>query len=56
MTNSESKLNRAINKLDNGVLNQHEAQFIEQIKGYDKKQLKKLTYKQYKFLEGIADK
>lgn len=55
MTNAESKLQDAIEKRDSGQLNDWESDFVSQFEGWDKKRLRKLTYKQYCKLRDIAD-
>jgi len=55
MTRSESLLKSANEKIANGELNSYESDFIEKIKDYTKKDLKKLSYKQFKLLEKIVN-
>ena len=55
MTRTESLLQTAHTKLLNEKLDGYESDFIEKIKDYTKKDLKKLSYKQFKFLKKIAD-
>jgi hypothetical protein len=56
MTNAEIILENAVKNLKEGKLNGWEANFVEQVKGFDKKQLKNLTSKQYKTLREISNK
>jgi hypothetical protein len=56
MTNAEIRLKAAVKALENGNLNEKESAFIEDIRDYDKKQLRGLSLKQYKWLEDIANK
>ena len=56
MINVEIKLQAAIKALDLNLLNEKEAKFINDIKNYEKKQLKKLSSAQYNWLEKIAKK
>lgn len=56
MTNVESYLTTAVKALEEGKLNSSEEYFIEDIKDYDKKQLKNLSSKQYNWLRQIASK
>ena len=56
MTNSESKLQSAINALEAGKLSSYEASFIESIRNYSKKSLGNLTSKQYDLLRKCAEK
>lgn len=56
MTNAEIRLKAAVKALENGNLNEKESAFIEDIRDYDKKQLRGLSPKQYKWLEDIANK
>lgn len=50
MTNAEINLNIAVQALKDGKLKGAAASFIEDIKDYDKRDLKRLTKNQYKFL------
>jgi len=56
MTNAEINLTEAIKNMNDGKLNDYESSFISDIKDYDKKQLKGLSSKQYKFMRTCADK
>lgn len=56
MTNSEIDLQSAIEALESGKLNSREADFINQIRDYDKKKLRSLTSKQYAWLRDISNK
>jgi len=56
MTNVEIMLNEAIAKLNENKLNSYEAEFVNNIKDYMKKELKSLTTNQYKLLRKIANK
>lgn len=56
MTNAEAKLRDAVDAMQAGKLSSYEKSFVEEIKDYDKKQLKTLSSKQYKLLEQCADK
>jgi hypothetical protein len=56
MTNVEIRLKAAVRALENGNLNENESAFIEDIRDYDKKQLRGLSPKQFKWLEDIANK
>lgn len=53
MTNAEINLEVAIKALNAGMLAGSSKSFIEDIKDYDKHDLKKLTKKQYQFLNSI---
>ena len=50
MTNAEINLNIAVQALKDGKLKGAATSFIEDIKDYDKRDLKRLTKNQYKFL------
>ena len=54
MTNAEIYLAKAKKLLRNGDLNTASSDFIESIQYYDKKELNKLSHKQYKWLRDIA--
>jgi len=54
MTNAESYLQEAIEKRDNEELNSWEDDFVSQFEGYNKKQLKSLSSKQFLTLRKIA--
>lgn len=56
MTNVESYLQTAIEKMNAGELNSYEQSFISSIEDYSKKQLKGLSSKQYNLLRTIANK
>lgn len=56
MTNVQSYLETAVELLEKNELRDSEATFINSIKNYDKKQLKKLSQKQYDWLKAIANK
>ncbi len=56
MTNVEINLKYAVAALEAGRLNDYEAEFIESIRDYSKKELKKLSSKQYKLLNEISNK
>ena len=56
MTNVESYLETAVEALEAGKLNSYEAEFIESIKDYSKKQLKSLSSKQFILIRDIARK
>lgn len=56
MTNAENILEQAVELLEKGQLNKKESEFVESIKDYTKKDLKRLSYKQYIFLRDIANK
>lgn len=56
MTNAQIAQKYAIEALEAGVLNSYEAEFVEKIRDYDKKELRNLTGKQYKLLDQISDK
>lgn len=53
MTNAEINLQIAIKALESGKLKGSAQSFIEDIKGFDKKDLRNLTKKQYQFLNDI---
>jgi hypothetical protein len=53
MTNVEMNLEVAVKALKEGKLKGSAVSFIEDIKDFDKKQLKKLSSKQYHFLNDI---
>ena len=53
MTNAQINLEVAVKALKDGKLSGSAAHFIEQIQFFDKKELKGLTPKQYKFLNDI---
>lgn len=53
MTNAEINLEVAVKALENNELKGSTKSFIEYIKDYDKKDLRKLSAKQYKFLNDI---
>ena len=53
MTNAEINLEVAVKALEEGKLKGTAQSFIEDIKDYNKYQLKKLTKKQYLFLNDI---
>lgn len=54
MTNVELLQQEAVKALNAGTLNDKQKQFIEGIKDFDKKQLKKLSSAQFKWLKDIA--
>lgn len=56
MTNVEIDLSCALKALEAGRLTSYEAEFIEAIRDYTKKELKKLSSKQYKLLREISNK
>lgn len=56
MTNAQITLANAIKALEAGKLNSSESSFIEEIRGYSKKELANLTKKQYEWLRIIAAK
>lgn len=56
MTNVESYLADAIEALEDKKLTSFEADFVESIKDYNKKELKSLSSKQFLFLRSIAKK
>lgn len=53
MTNAQINLETAVKALEKGLLNGKAAEFISEIKDYDKGQLKRLTTAQYKFLNSV---
>jgi hypothetical protein len=53
MTNAEINLEVAVKALTDGKLKGSAKQFIESIKDYDKYDLRKLSKKQYQFLNDI---
>lgn len=53
MTNAEINLEVAVKALNDGKLTGSAQSFIESIKDYDKKDLRRLTKKQYQFLNDI---
>lgn len=56
MTNAEIKLEDAVKNRDDGKLNDREVKFVEQLEGWNKKQLRKLSKNQYLKLREIAEK
>ncbi|QEC44640.1 hypothetical protein [Pseudobacter ginsenosidimutans] len=54
MTNVEILQQEAIKALEAGALNDKQKSFIESIRNFDKKQLKKLNSSQFKWLKDIA--
>ena len=54
MTNAESYLSEAIQKMKEGKLSEWQANFIRQFEGMSKKDLKTLSYKQYVKIREIA--
>lgn len=54
MTNVEILHQEAIKALDAGKLNDKQKSFVESIRNFDKKQLKKLNSSQFKWLKDIA--
>ena len=56
MTNVEINLKYAVAALEAGRLNDYEAEFIESIRDYSKKELKNLSSKQYNILREISNK
>ena len=56
MTNSEINLNCALKALKEGRLTAYEAEFVNSIKDYTKKELRNLSSKQYKLLREISNK
>lgn len=54
MTNVEIIHQEALKALESGNLNEKQKQFVESIRGFDKKQLKKLNGAQFKWLKDIA--
>ncbi|WP_127125213.1 hypothetical protein [Pseudoflavitalea rhizosphaerae] len=54
MTNVELLQQEAIKALEAGTLNDKQKAFIESIRNFDKKQLKKLNSSQFKWLKDIA--
>lgn len=56
MTNNEILQTKAVQLLNDGKLNSFEAQFVESIKNWSKKELNKISSKQYEVLRKIANK
>lgn len=56
MTNAEIHLEVAVKALNDGKLTGSAKSFIENIKDYNKKDLKNLTSNQYKFLRDISNR
>ena len=56
MTNVEINLSNALEALEAGRLTAYEAEFVESIRDYTKKELKNLSSKQYKLLREISNK
>lgn len=56
MTNAEIILSICVKALNEGKLTGSAKQFIEDIQYYDKKDLRKLSKKQYQFLIDICNK
>jgi hypothetical protein len=54
MTHAEIYLQIAVKALNEGKLTGKSMEFIESIKNYDKKALKRLTSNQFSFLRDIA--
>jgi hypothetical protein len=54
MTNAESLLKSAVAILDQGQLSGESKDFVERIRHYDKKRLKKLSSAQYEWLRNIV--
>jgi hypothetical protein len=54
MTNVELLHQEAVKALNAGKLNEKQKQFVEGIRDFDKKQLKKLSSAQFKWLKDIA--
>lgn len=54
MSNLETYHQEAIKALNSGNLNEKQKQFIEGIKDFDKKKLKKLSGAEFKWLKDIA--
>lgn len=54
MTNVEIIHQAAVQALDAGKLNDKQKAFVESIRNFDKKQLKKLNSSQFKWLKDIA--
>ena len=55
MTNVECYQKEAVERLVKGELNSYESDFVEKIRDYSKKELKKLTSNQFIFLRKIAE-
>lgn len=55
MTNAEINLTIAVKALEANKLTGSAKSFIEDIKDYDKRDLRKLTKKQYQFLNDISN-
>lgn len=56
MTNAQIAQKYAVEALEAGVLNDYEAEFVEEVRDYSKKELRNLSGKQYKLLDSISDK
>jgi len=56
MTNAQINLSVAVKALEAGKLTGSSKDFIEKIKDFDKKELRKLSAKQYKWLNDIYNK
>ena len=56
MTNAEAILKEVTIKKENGELNAWEENFVSQFIGWNKKQLRNLSHKQYCKLRDIANK
>ena len=56
MTNAEILLANAKKALEEKLLNSYEEEFIEKISDYSKKELSKLSSKQYELLRKCASK
>ncbi|NML22387.1 hypothetical protein HHL16_16000 [Pseudoflavitalea sp. G-6-1-2] len=54
MSNVETYHQDAIKALETGMLNEKQKQFVESIRSFDKKQLKKLPLAQFKWMKEIA--
>lgn len=55
MTNVECYQKEAVKKLEKGILDSYQVDFVEKIKNYTKKELNSLTSKQFLFLRKIAE-
>ena len=56
MTNNQSMQETAISLLEAGKLNSFEAQFVESIRNWTKKDLNRISSRQYEILKKISQK
>jgi len=56
MTNGETNLKNAIEAMQSGKLTSYEVEFVKKIENYSKKEIAKLSSKQYDLLRKCAGK